>query len=116
MGKLRPIAPCAALAATVAARAVTSLVPSMWPWGINVQRFLDPILAVSTWAIVACTLVPAVGGRLAVPLMRWGDRLVDSRVVQWSMVLGTAAMVWTLPDRTWFTGDFLLRQGYGNFR
>jgi len=123
IGRLQPIAPLAALAATAAARAVTSFIPSMWPWGINVQRFLDPTLAVTTWAIVACTFVPAVGERMAASLTRWGDRLVDSRVARWAMMLGAAALVWTLPDRTWFTGDFLLRQGYsesgsftGNFR
>jgi hypothetical protein len=89
----------AALAATAAARAVTSFIPSMWPWGINVQRFLDPALAVTTWAIVACTFVPAVGERVAASLTGWGDRLVDTRVARWLTMLGTAALVWTLPDR-----------------
>lgn len=112
IGRLQPILALAALAATAAARAVTTFVPSMWPWGINLQRFLDPTLAMATWAVVACTLVPAVGGRLAPSLSRYGDRVVDSRAMRWSMMLLAAALVSSLPDRTWFTGDFLLRQGY----
>jgi hypothetical protein len=100
-----------ALLALALARAATTFVPSMWAWGINVQRFLTPIPAWLLWGAMALALIPAVGARAHVPLERTGDRLLGSRSMPWLAALVAAALVWSLPDRTWFTGDFLLRQG-----
>ncbi len=100
-----------ALLALVLIRAVTAGLPSMWAWGLNVQRFLAPLPACLLWLVMALALIPAVGARVGAPLERAGDRLLGSAWMPWLAALGVAALVWTLPDRTWFTGDFLLRQG-----
>jgi len=100
-----------ALVALALARAVTSVVPSMWAWGLNVQRFLDPLPAALTWITMAALIVPALGRRANPALERAGDRLFAGGVWTWLAALAAAGLVWALPDRTWLTGDFLLRQG-----
>lgn len=96
-----------ALIALALARGVATFIPSMWPWGLNVQRFLAPIPAWAPWVLTAATLVPS----LAVRIAPWLDRIAGWVLGgRWWVGLLTGALVWCLPDRTWMTGDFLIRE------
>ena len=99
------------LLALALARAATSFVPSMWMWGLNTQRFLPPISAWLPWSLTILLLHPAVGESVWRTLDRLGDRMVAGRWSGFLAGLAGAGVVWSLSDRTWFTGDFLLRQG-----
>src|SRR5262245_40073476 len=100
-----------ALLLLVLARAVTAFVPSMWAWGVNLQRFLRPLLAWGPWLLMALPLVPRFARAPAARCERIGDLLVTRNAAPWIAALVGALLVWLLPDRTWITGDFLLRQG-----
>jgi hypothetical protein len=100
-----------ALLALVLIRAATTFVPSMWAWGLSVQRFVAPLPAWLLWLAMALVLIPAVGAGVDSRLERASDRLLGSTSMPWLVAFVAAALVWSLPDRTWFTGDFLLRQG-----
>jgi hypothetical protein len=99
------------LLALVLARALSTFVPSMWAWGLNLQRFLRPLLAWAPWLLMALPLVPRIARDPARRCERIGDLLVARRAAPWVAALIGALLVWVLPDRTWITGDFLLRQG-----
>lgn len=99
------------LALLVIVRGLLTFVPSMAGWGLNVQRFLDPTSGWGLWGLAALALIPAIARRGVPALERAGDRLAHSRqayAVVW--LLGTA-LVWLMPDRVWFVGDFLIRMG-----
>lgn len=94
------------------ARGALAFVPSMWAWGLNVQRFLTPLPAWLPWSLTLLALHPAFGEWLSRPFERAGNRLAAGAAGGWfASVLG-AALVWSLPDRTWIMGDFMLRQGW----
>ena len=83
----------------------------MWAWGVNVLEFLPPF----AWlAVVLCglALVPRVAASLVPPARALGD-LVARRpgLAACGFGLAAAALVFALPDRAHFVGDFLLRQG-----
>jgi hypothetical protein len=105
-----PAAVLAALLVLALARAGLAFVPSMWAWGLNVQRFLAPLPAWLPWSLTLLALHPAIGEWLTGKLARVGDWLLVAVRGEWAAALTAAAMVWMLPDRTWITGDFLLRQ------
>jgi hypothetical protein len=96
----------------VAARAVLARAPGMWAWSLNLQRFLPPVPGWSLWALAALPLLPAISRRIA-PWLAWaGDAFADHPALaaaSWAAL--AAALVWVLPDRVRFVGDFLLRQG-----
>ena len=100
-----------ALALLAATRAALAFVPSMWGWGLNHPRFLSPGWAWLPWLVAAAALVPAFATR-ALPLAtRIGDRLTNGgRLPVIAVMLLAACLVSALPDRTHFTGDFLLRE------
>ena len=100
-----------ALLALALIRAATAFMPSMWAWGLNVQRFVAPLPGWLLWLAMVLVLIPAVGAGANTRLERAGDRLLGGAWTPWLVALAAAALVWSLPDRTWFTGDFLLRQG-----
>lgn len=106
-----PRAVVTALIALTLIRAATAFVPSMWAWGLNVQRFVAPLPGWLPWLAMALALIPSVGAGIDTHLARAGDRLAGGGWAPWLVALAAAALVWSLPDRTWFTGDFLLRQG-----
>ncbi len=102
----------ATLAALAIARAVLTLVPTMWVWSLNLHRFLGPGLAWGPWLIATAALYPAVSRRAVPALARFGDALADRPALSgWIMAALAAAVVVIFPDRTRFVGDFLLRQG-----
>jgi len=99
------------LAVLVLARALLAFMPSMWGWGVNVQRFVDPSLAWFSWALMALALVPAFAKRGVAPMEKAGDRIARSRWAYAVLGLLGAALAWLMPDRVWFLGDFLIRMG-----
>jgi len=109
--EMGPRAVWIALLALVLIRAATAFLPSMWAWGLDAQRFLAPLPGWGLWLAMTLVLVPAVGVRVNAPLERAGARALGSAWMPWLAALAAAALVWGLPDRTWFTGDFMLRQG-----
>ncbi|HEY6100125.1 MAG TPA: hypothetical protein VIW03_11880, partial [Anaeromyxobacter sp.] len=100
-----------ALAALASARLGLTYVPSMWVWGLNLQRFLAPIPAWAPWAIATLALAPALGRALAPRVERAGDRLARGRASLVAVAALGAILALLFPDRVRFVGDFLLRQG-----
>jgi len=100
----------AALAALLLARLALAFVPSMWFWGLNVQRFLAPVPAWGLWAVALLGLAPPVARALTPPLGRLGEELARPRGTVVAAIL-VALLALALPDRVRFVGDFLLRQG-----
>ena len=99
------------IALLILVRGGFGVLPSMWGWGLNVQRFLDPVSGWGLWWVAAAALLPAVGKRGSVALESAGDFLVRSpraHLVAWTV---GASLVFLLPDRLWFVGDFVIRQG-----
>jgi hypothetical protein len=97
------------LASLVVARAFAPLQPLRWVWGLDVIRFLGPLLGWGLWLVLALSLLPEVARRVRLEAL--GDALVESA---WSPALAGLFMfllVLALPDRVWFVGDFLMRQG-----
>src|SRR5262252_6018373 len=99
------------LALLILLRGALTLVPSMWGWGVNVQRFLDPVSGWGLWAFAALALIPPLATRLTAVLESWSRSFAARGAAFKAFVLG-ALLVFFMPDRTWFIGDFMLRQGY----
>jgi len=91
-------------------RGLATFVPTMWGWGVNVQRFVGPLSAWLPWGACVILLHPAVGRRLSQFHSDVGDWLLAGNAGAVGAGLAGAALVWSLPDRTWVTGDFMLRQ------
>lgn len=98
------------LAALTLARAALTFVPNMWMWSLNLQRFLAPPLAWGSWVLIALSFAPALARRIEPLLARAGDAALERRPVRLMWAAAAALMVWLLPDRVEFVGDFLLRQ------
>jgi len=94
-------------------RAALALVPNMWLWGFNTQRFLPPLLAWGLWGLWATSLHPAVGPRLTLAITHYGEMLRAHRSTRLLSALALGAVVFWLQDNTWFVGDFLIRRGGG---
>jgi tetratricopeptide (TPR) repeat protein len=101
-----------ALVALAVARAAAAFAPSMWAWGLNLQRFLPPWAAWAPWAVAAVALLPPVAKALGGPAGVLG-RMAGARPRAFALVLAAlaAALVAALPDRVWFLGDILMRYG-----
>ena len=102
------------LALLAAARLALTFVPNTWAWGLGLMRFLDPLVAWSTWGLMALAIVPRVA-RLALPALDGVGARIDRRATVLALAALVAAVVWLLPDRAWFTGDFLMRAGTVRF-
>lgn len=99
------------LAALALARAVLAFVPDRSAWSLDLLRFLAWPVGWVPWALGALALVPAVA-RGATPLAEaLGRFTARSRLAPFVWALALFAITITLPDRTRFVGDFLLRQG-----
>ena len=95
-----------------ALRLVLAFTRGMWAWGLNVQRFLDPVIAWPLFALLALSLIPFVAKRLEPPAARLGNALARGSIPAVAVLtLLVAALVFGSPDNTRFVGDFLLRQG-----
>uniref|UniRef100_A0A832IAY3 Tetratricopeptide repeat protein n=1 Tax=Eiseniibacteriota bacterium TaxID=2212470 RepID=A0A832IAY3_UNCEI len=100
------------LAALSALRAATALLPGMAAWGVNVQRFLDPVWAWTPWALAAAALLPWLA-RPALAACAAAARAAERAPWAGAAALAAlaAALVAWLPDRLRFVGDALLRLG-----
>ena len=115
-GAAPPPAAAGALAASIVllalARGVLAFQHSMWAWSLNLMRFLHPAFGWGLWAIGILALLPPIADRLAPMLGRFGDAIARAPGrSSFAWALAAAALAWALPDRLWFVGDFLMRQG-----
>jgi tetratricopeptide (TPR) repeat protein len=93
-------------------RAALAFTHSMWGWGPGVLRFIPPGVGVALWLLAALGLVPGVARRLEPAFARAGDAIArSSRVATLAWSAAAVLTVALLPDRAWYLGDFLLRQG-----
>src|SRR4030095_6116068 len=91
-------------------RAALTLVPNMWMWGFNTQRFVPPLQAWGLWGLWAASLHPVIRRRLTLAIAHYGAMLRargSARVLS-ALALGT--LVLWLPENTWFLGAFLISQ------
>ncbi len=95
-------------------RGVLAFVPSMSAWGANALRFTDPILGSALWlALIFAVLIPRLE-LIDAGLQRFGNAMSADATRTWTWVIAIAtvmALVWLLPDRVQFTGDFRMREG-----
>ena len=102
----------AALIVFAALRLAALLLPSMWLWGLNAGRFASPVASALLWLLPVLALIPAVGRRLDNRFDAWAAALANRGRLGSALVFTAAALlVLLLPDRVWFVGDFLLREG-----
>lgn len=102
----------ATLVALVALRALASALSGMTLWGVNLPRFLSPAMAWGPWLVAAMALVPAVGRTLERPVAAAGDGMARAPWIAAAVAaVLLVALVWVLPERVGFVGDFLLRLG-----
>src|SRR5262245_66628404 len=99
-----------ALLLLVLARAVTAFVPSMWAWGVNLQRFLRPLLAWGPCLLMALPLVPRFARAPAQGCERIGDLLITRGAPPWIAALARGPPVSILPDRNRLHGGGLRPQ------
>jgi len=93
------------------ARVVLAFVPSMYCWGLNLQRFLPPLEGWGLWALSTLALVPALARRLEPWAVRAGDGMAGTPALPYVLFAVTGLLVGVLPDQLHFVGDFLLRLG-----
>jgi tetratricopeptide (TPR) repeat protein len=100
------------LATLAVARIVLGFVPGMWAWGLNLHRFLTPALLWLPWIAAAAVLAPPVARRLEPACARLGGAIAGgSALALLAFAAAAALIVWLMPDRVRFVGDFLIRQG-----
>src|SRR5262249_25296141 len=71
----------------------------------------SPPLAWGALALLAVILAPPSGAGLERPLRSAHARLSGALWVRLAAAALAGVLVWLLPDRQWFLGDFMLRQG-----
>src|SRR5262249_36833227 len=101
------------LALLALARALPVIPHPMAAWGLNVLRFVPPVPGWTLCAPSALALAPPVARVLAPSLARIGAPLERGAWGYVPWVLAPMALVWALPDRLMFAGDFLLRETSG---
>jgi hypothetical protein len=99
-----------ALAATLLARFASALDPGMWAWGIDAQRFLPGPVGYGGLLLCALLLLPGAGRTLLEPIERAGEALSGRRAGHLAAAITVGLLVALFPDRTWFIGDFVMRQ------
>lgn len=99
-----------ALATLWLTRGIAPLSQSMYAWGLNLHRFVPPWAGWTPWLVGMLALFPTIGRRLT-RVVDGPRGLLATRVSGLFFTLSCGVMAFLLPDRTWLTGDFLLRQG-----
>jgi len=101
-----------AAVAILVARAASAFLPTTHLWSLGLGRFLAPAWGWLPWALAAAALAPPLARAAAPALARLGNALARARVAGTLACMALAfLLVWLLPDRVRFVGDFLLRQG-----
>jgi tetratricopeptide (TPR) repeat protein len=100
------------LIALALARLALHFVPSMHGWGLNVQRFLPGVFVWPAFGLLVLALIPGFAQRAAGAVSAAGAAFARHGALSITLaaVLG-AGLVYAMPDRVRFVGDFLLRQG-----
>ncbi|MEO5618767.1 MAG: hypothetical protein ABIS67_13450 [Candidatus Eisenbacteria bacterium] len=102
----------AGLLALVVTRAVLTFVPGTALWGMHQQRFLAPALAWVPWLLAAVVLMPQAARPFTALLAAFGGAIERSPGrLTLAVAAAATALVFALPDRLFFVGDFLLRMG-----
>jgi len=91
-------------------RIAALFLPSMALWGLNAGRFSTPALSLALALLPMLALVPALGRRLDDGVAAFG-RTLRAHGTTIACALLPALVVFCVPDRIWFVGDFLLREG-----
>jgi tetratricopeptide (TPR) repeat protein len=100
----------AVLVALALLRGALAFVPSMWGWGINLLRFVPAAPGWALWSVAALALIPGASRALLPGFSRAGEFVLRAPIRTALLpALGIAALLWALPDRVWFTGDFIGR-------
>jgi len=98
------------LATLVLLCGLLAFTPSMWGWGLNLLRFVPAAPGWALWSLAALALIPGVSRALLPGFARAGDLVLRAPIRTLLLpALGFAALLWALPDRVWFTGDFIGR-------
>lgn len=98
------------LAALVLLRGLLAFAPLMWGWGLNLLRFVPLVPGWALWSVAALALIPGVSRALLPGFARAGEFVLGAPLRTALLpALGIAALLWALPDRVWFTGDFIGR-------
>jgi hypothetical protein len=98
------------IAALVVLRFLAPLAPGMWLWGINALGFL-PWWGWAITGFASLTLIPPLA-RAATGMMEAGSRWLEPPAAGfWVAIAAAGVLVFLLPDRIYFVGDFLIRQG-----
>jgi len=102
----------AGLVVLLLVRALLAWIPAPALWGFHQQRFVPPAMAWLPWLLAAIVLLPPVG-RAALSAFEGLVRALSRVPGLPAAVLAAAAaaLVWALPDRLYYVGDFLLRRG-----
>jgi hypothetical protein len=99
------------LVVLAACRALVSLLDNMYVWSLNPPRHLPMVIGWTGWALASLALLPALGRRAEPILARAGEACARGVVAPVVAALLAALLVWTMPDRVHFVGDFLVRLG-----
>jgi hypothetical protein len=99
------------LVVLAACRALVSLLDNMYAWSLNPPRFLPVAVGWIGWGIAALALVPAIGRRADPALARAGEACARGVLGPTVAAILAALLVWTIPDRLHFVGDFIVRLG-----
>ncbi len=92
-------------------RLVLAVIPSMWLWGANIFRFLEPTTTLGLSLLALLALSPRIA-RSTTHWLTWNAArgLVGPWLLPVLAAATTGGALLLLPDRTWFIGDFMLRQ------
>jgi hypothetical protein len=94
-----------------ACRGLVSLLDNMYIWSLNPPRFLPGVVGWIGWAIAALALLPAIGRRADPALARAGEACARGVLGPTVAAMLAALLVWMIPDRLHFVGDFIVRLG-----
>src|SRR5262245_11901372 len=110
VGGPKSMAAWVTVAAGMALRAALAGWPTMWGWGLDSLRFLDPVSGWVLWALGGLALTPSIGRQLSTMLERLAS-LGNPLMRRALLALSVASIVLIFDDRVWFLGDARLRGG-----
>src|SRR4249920_2165786 len=99
------------LVVLAACRVLVSLLDHMYVWSLNPPRFLPLAVGWIGWAIATLALLPAIGRRADPALARAGEACARGVLGPTVAAMLAALLVWMIPDRLHFVGDFIVRLG-----
>ena len=101
----------AALVAWAVVRSLALLPPNMFAWGLNFGRTVPLPVVLACGVLLALGLVPALARAVAGWFAPHPSRVVLTGTATFGLAALAVILAWTLPDRTGFVGDALIRLG-----